>query len=204
MRIGILENKNNMHAYIGSVNICGFNPVKIEKPSDLAEVQGLIISAEDKNCLAGLMSRKGIRECLKVLDTVDIPVFGIRMGLVLMAQEIQGLEFKEAELYTSGLLNITLKIKALKNILHKEYDKLSIPVLGKEPVLASNVNAPEIIRIEPNVGILCIYKGKIVMVRQGNYLGATFCPKGQDDRRLIEYFSKMVRDHCLSQQRFSC
>jgi 5'-phosphate synthase pdxT subunit len=55
------------------------------------------------------------------------------------------------------------------------------------------IRAPKISKMGSGVEVLAMQGNDPVLVRQGNKLAATFHPELSEDRRVHEYFLKMVR-----------
>lgn len=143
------------------------------------EIQGLIIYGQNNKFLESMLNCK---------KTITIPIFGLGNALLMMARKLE--ENDELKL---GLLNITIK-SSKNNNAEGVKGKVLIPVLGREPIPVIYKNTPEIINVGPNVGILSTQERAPAMVRQGDYLGASFYPLITEDARVFDYFFEMVKD----------
>lgn len=152
-------------------------PVFIEDLQQINKIDGLIIYGQDKAGFEMLSAHK---------QQIKLPVFGLGNGLLFMAQKILGEKDSYAHL---GLLNITIKSNNTER-----NEKVLIPVLGRELIPVSYRNTPEIINVGPNVGILSTQGSVPVMVRQGDYLGASFYPEIAKSVKIFGYFYEMVED----------
>lgn len=150
----------------------------IKDLQQIDEIQGLIIYGQDSTFLESMLNNK---------KTIKLPIFGLGNALLMMAQKVEG----EDEL-NLGLLNITVKSK--NNSIEEVKGRVLIPILGREPISVIYKNTPEIIDVGPNVGILSTQERAPVMVRQGDYLGASFHPEITEDVRIFDYFYEMVKD----------
>ena len=56
------------------------------------------------------------------------------------------------------------------------------------------IRAPHIVEVESDVEILATHEGKIVMARQGHFLGCSFHPELTEDHRITAYFIEMVKE----------
>lgn len=192
MKIGIWDLEETGR-YAADIEIVGFQPLEIKTLEQLDQIQGLIIIGFDDEALENRIKDSGMLSRIKERTSAGMPVFGICAGLILLAQEI----IDHAYPYL-GLLGVTVKRRFFGE--KDDYTvELDIPALGKKPIGAIVRHAPGIIRVEPNVGILSIYQGRIVMVRQGNHLGSSFIPVKKDQNLVYQYFCSMVRDFCLAQ-----
>lgn len=151
--------------------------VFIEGFQQINKIDGLIIYGQDKDGFEMLSAHK---------NQIKLPIFGLGNGLRIMAQRIYGEKSGYANL---GLLNI-----AIKSNNTKEKGEVVIPVLGRELFPVSYMNTPEIINVGPNVGILSTQGSVPVMVRQGDYLGASFYPEIAKSVKIFGYFYEMVED----------
>ena len=181
MKIGVLACQEYMREHIQAIAGYGLVPVEIRSAADLnTDLQGLIISGEDGPVFKSLLSKAGLLEKIKEKADSGLVIYGINEGAVV--------------LQTLGLMNISVERKDVKEPDSSEAS-LAIPALGEKPVKVKFTGRPPVIsRVEPNVGIICARGDDIMMARQGNFLASTFHPGFNEDRRVYEYFFKMVKD----------
>jgi 5'-phosphate synthase pdxT subunit len=117
-------------------------------------------------------------------------VLGTCAGLILLAEQIVDGRADQQQL---GGLAIT----ARRNGYGRQIDSFeaSISICEAERTFSMNgvfIRAPRIEEVTEDVQVLGAVNGDVVLVRQGNILGATFHPELSDDRRVHEMFLQMV------------
>jgi len=190
MKIGVLALQGAFREHIKSLKKCEVEGIEIRKPEQLDDIQGLIIPGGESTTIGLLMDKFNLTA--KILDRAQqgMPIFGTCAGMIMLAKEIVN-----SEQFSLGLMDITVRRNAFGRQQESFEKPLDIPTLGKEPFNAVFIRAPYIEKVAPNVGILCqIDDEKIVFVRQGNYLAASFHPELTPDLRVHRYFIKMVKD----------
>lgn len=167
----------------------GCEVVEVRKPSDLEGVEGLILPGGESTTMAKLLQNGGLGERIKELAAKDLPVFGTCAGMILLAKDID-----QSDQYRLGLMDVMVKRNAFGRQIASFETNLQVPALGSDPMRAVFIRAPYVATVAPNVGILAEHEGKIVFVRQGNMLASAFHPELTPDRRVHEYFLKMVSE----------
>lgn len=137
-----------------------------------------------------LLDSSGIAAPLRERVRNGFPVFGTCAGLILLAEKIVDGRADQQQL---GGLAIT----ARRNGYGRQIDSFeaSISICEIENTFAMNgvfIRAPRIEEATGDVEVLGTVNGDVVLVRQGNILGATFHPELSDDHRVHEMFLKMV------------
>ena len=137
-----------------------------------------------------LLDSSGIAAPLRERVRNGFPVFGTCAGLILLAEKI--IDGRADQQQLGGLA-----ITARRNGYGRQIDSFeaSITICEAENTFAMNgvfIRAPRIEEVTGDVEVLGTINGDVVLVRQGNILGATFHPELSDDRRVHEIFLKMV------------
>lgn len=181
MRIGVLAGQDCLHEHIEAIAEYGLAPVEIRTVGDLdTGLHGLIISGEDSPGFKRLLKEAGLLQRIKEMAENSLVIYGIDEGAHILRQ--------------LDLMNISTERKSERSKDSREAT-LAIPALGEKPVTVRFTgHPPAITKVGPNVGIICASNDDVVMARQGNFLVSTFKPGCNQDRRVYEYFFKMVRD----------
>lgn len=188
LRIGVLaENTYDEHCVLLEALDCEIR--KVEKVEDIAEIQGLILSAYNSSAINNLIQLE-LGNRIKEFAAKDFPIFGICGGMILLSKNPDGNGQLE-------LMDIDIAEESITSHDFNPVANLLIPALGSTPFPAFFRNSPYIKRIKPNVGILAEYNGKIVFVRQGNMLASSFHPELASDYRVHQYFINMVKEHII-------
>lgn len=163
--------------------------LNLEEPETLAEVQGLIISGRSAEKYRLFLSDAVWAENLQQVFSRRMPIFGLGYGLLLLSEQIGG----ENGLGQKGL-NITVTAEFGREA-RAETGEVLIPAYGGKPLAGIGYANLRIAEVGPNVGILGWDRGEAVLVRQGNYLGASFYTDIQQNLEIYDYFFRMVSDY---------
>ncbi|HWQ72313.1 MAG TPA: pyridoxal 5'-phosphate synthase glutaminase subunit PdxT [Desulfitobacteriaceae bacterium] len=189
-RIGILALQGAFREHRLILEQLGCEVTEVRKSSDLDGIHGLIIPGGESTAIGKLLQFDDLGEKIKKMALDNLPVFGTCAGMILLSKRIEN-----STQYNLGLMDMTAKRNAFgRQIASFEVD-LKVPTLGSQPVRAVFIRAPFIQEVEPNVGILAEYEGKIVFVRQGNMLASAFHPELTGDLRVHRYFLKIVEEN---------
>jgi len=189
MLVGVLALQGAFAEHQRILNKCGIETVLIRKPEQLASVDGLIIPGGESTTIGKLLVQYDLEKPILAKVEQGMPVFGTCAGMIMMAKNIEG-----SEQYSLGLMDITVRRNGFGRQVDSFEADLVIDALGKGHYRGIFIRAPFVVSVKPNVGILAEYEGKIVMVRQGNFLAAAFHPELTDDLRVHLYFKQMIED----------
>jgi pyridoxal 5'-phosphate synthase pdxT subunit len=186
MRIGVLALQGDFDAHRRRLEELGAEVVLVKKPEQLDDIDGLIIPGGESGTFLKLLGEDGFA---KLRDFVRVkPTFGTCAGCILLATEVENP--KQAGL---GALDITVR----RNAYGRQIDSsIREGQFLNEPIEMVFIRAPKIERVGPGVEVMAT-EGKnkdAVLVRKGQTLAATFHPELSDDRRIHQYFLKLVGD----------
>ena len=125
-----------------------------------------------------------------------MPLWGTCMGMIVVARDVTGTQQP-----TLGLMDISVRRNAFGRQNESAEVSLPIPALGGKDFPAVFIRAPWVERAGQAVEVLAERDGRAVMVRQGNMLATSFHPELSGDRRVHEYFMRMVRDAPVGKRR---
>ncbi len=189
MLIGVLALQGAFIEHQRILAKCGIETVLIRKPEEMANIDGLIIPGGESTTMGKLMQKDNLYSMILEKINQGMPVFGTCAGMIMMSKDISGYDQ-----YSLGLMDITIRRNGFGRQVDSFEADLQIDALGKVPFPGVFIRAPYVESVRPNVGILAEHDGKIVMVRQGNFLGAAFHPELTDDLRVHLYFKQMIAD----------
>jgi len=188
MRVGVIAIQGDFEKHVKALRACaidGLEVVEARTPQDLASVERAIIPGGESTTVGLLMQRYGMADALKSAAADGMPIWGTCMGMIMMADAIEG-----RDQFSLGLLRIQVKRNAFGAQVHSFEDTVEVAGLD-EAVLGVFIRAPVISKIQAPAEILATYRGHIVGVRQGNLLGTSFHPELTDDTRLHQFFLKL-------------
>jgi 5'-phosphate synthase pdxT subunit len=188
-RVGVLALQGDFAAHGKVLDELGVEWGLVKTPTELAQVQGLIIPGGESTTLLKLMAPIAMRPALEHFHAQGRPIFGTCAGLILLAQETV-----RPQQESLGFIDIV----AERNAYGRQVDSfiaLGTPLvedLGPEPLEMVFIRAPKIAELRPGVTPLATCKDEIVLVRQESVLVSSFHPELTADRRVHHYFLDMI------------
>ena len=189
-KVGVLALQGDFREHIAVLNSLGADAIGVRRPSELADVSGLIIPGGESSVMDKLSRQFGMAEPLRAAIADGLPVWGTCAGLIMLADDIlDGIAGQQ----TIGGLHLTVRRNAFGSQLDSFETDLDIPVLGEPPVNAVFIRAPIVESTSDAVTTLAsLQDGRVVAVEQGSLLGTSFHPEMTGDTRFHEYFLKKV------------
>ena len=188
-RVGILALQGDFAMHGKALDELGVEWGLVKTPTELAQVQGLIVPGGESTTLLKLMAAIAMRPALEHFHAQGRPIFGTCAGLILLAQETV-----RPQQESLGFIDIV----AERNAYGRQIDSfiaLGTPLvedLGPEPLEMVFIRAPKIVELRSGVTPLAICKDEIVLARQGSVLVSSFHPELTADRRVHQYFLDMI------------
>ena len=190
MNIGILALQGAFGAHQRVLTDLGASVTLVRGVEDLNGLDGIVLPGGESTTMSMLLDSSGITAPLREQVRNGFPVFGTCAGLILLAEKIVDGRADQQQL---GGLAITSR----RNGYGRQIDSFeaSISICEAQNTFSMNgvfIRAPRIEKVTGDVEVLGTVNGDVVLVRQGNILGATFHPELSDDRRVHEMFLKTV------------
>ena len=187
LTIGVLALQGAYEAHAVMLRQLGANATLIRKPSELHNIDGLIIPGGESTTFLKHLERDDFLEALNTFVRTT-PTFGTCAGCILLAKEV----LHPAQ-YSLAALDITIE----RNAYGRQIDStiLAAPTtLAGPPLEMVYIRAPRITRIGPEVKVLAARNNSPVLVQQGHLLAATFHPELSTDARVHQLFLDMIRN----------
>jgi len=187
--VGVLALQGDFAEHIKAIEECGARAVEIRWSHELAHVDGLVIPGGESTAIAKLTADNPD----PIFDTIarriaeGMAVYGTCMGSIFLAKEIEG--SRQGKL---AVMDITVRRNAFGPQKHSFETSLKIPALGTEAFPAVFIRAPVITACGATVEVLASVEEGIVMARQDNLLVTAFHPEITGDRRVHQYFLRML------------
>jgi 5'-phosphate synthase pdxT subunit len=188
-RVGVLALQGDFAAHGKALDELGVKWQLVKTPTELAQVQGLIIPGGESTTLLKLMAPIAMRPALEQFHRQGGPIFGTCAGLILLAQKTI-----RPHQESLGFINIV----AERNAYGRQIDsfiELGTPLvedLGPAPLEMVFIRAPKIAELRAGVLALATCKDEIVLARQGSVLVSSFHPELTADCRVHQYFLDMI------------
>ncbi|WP_409252439.1 pyridoxal 5'-phosphate synthase glutaminase subunit PdxT [Bacillus sp. SCS-153A] len=186
--IGVLGLQGAVREHVRAIQANGAEAVVVKKATQLEGIDGLIFPGGESTTMRRLIDLYGFMEPMKEFIAQGKPVFGTCAGLILLAKNIVG--YDEPHL---GVMDVTVERNSFGRQRESFEVDLDIAHVG-EGYNAVFIRAPHIVEAGENVEVLAKHDGRIVLAREGQFLGCSFHPELTSDNRLTGYFIQMVEE----------
>jgi len=191
MKIGVLALQGAFLEHIQVIHRLGAAAVEVRLPSDLGNLDGLVIPGGESTTILKLMHTNNLFEPLRKMIISGLPVLGTCAGMICLAKKISNSQ--QSVLEPLALMDIDVKRNAFGRQVDSFEVDLPVPVLGDKPYRAVFIRAPLIEKVGQGVEVLArLDDGTIVAARQDNMLVTSFHPELTEDLRFHKYFLNMA------------
>jgi len=192
--IGVLALQGDVREHRAMLRAIGAKSMEIRLPTDLANVQGLIIPGGESTTIGKLARTFGLIEPLQDFGRAH-PVWGTCAGAILLSKDAR----RDQPLL--GLMDIHVERNAFGRQVDSFITDVSVPALAEpeRPFPAVFIRAPIFEDVGESVSQLASLPGKngknnIVAVQEQHLLATSFHPELTHDTRFHEYFASMVEE----------
>jgi len=180
LKIGVLAIQGDFEAHARVLRELGANPVEVRLPSDVEDLDGLVIPGGESTTISMGIEAAGLAESIRGHAEAGRPILGTCAGMIVC---------DDAHL---GLIDITARRNAFGRQLQSFETDLEVEGAGAEPVRAVFIRAPWVERLGPGVEVLADHDGHPVVVREHGVLACAFHPELTDDPRIHAIFMAMA------------
>lgn len=182
--VGVLALQGDFREHREMLENLGHTVREIRKPSQLVELDALIIPGGESTTIARLILSNGFQQPLRDFCASGRPTWGTCAGAILLAKVVDNLDRPGIE---------TMDISVHRNAFGRQVDsfeaELNVEGLTGGPFHAVFIRAPLISEVRAPARAICtLDDGTIVAARQGNLLATSFHPEITGDSRLHEFF----------------
>lgn len=188
VKIGVLGLQGAVREHVKSVEASGAEAVVVKRVEQLEEIDGLILPGGESTTMRRLIDKYAFMEPLRTFAKSGKPMFGTCAGMILLAKTLIG--YEEAHI---GAMDITVERNAFGRQKDSFEAALSMKGVG-EDFVGVFIRAPYVVNVADDVEVLSTHGERMVAVRQGPFLGASFHPELTDDHRVTAYFVEMVKE----------
>lgn len=189
MHIGVLALQGAFREHIVTLESLGVEVSAIRKPSQLAQLSGLVIPGGESTAIAKLMVSYGFYGPVRQHHDAGMAVWGTCAGAILIAREIIDAVPEQESL---GLMDITVRRNAFGRQVDSFEADLDFAHLDEGPFRGVFIRAPWIEETGPQVEVLASHDGRVVAARQGDLMATAFHPELTGDPRVHRYFVEQV------------
>jgi 5'-phosphate synthase pdxT subunit len=192
--IGVLALQGDFREHLAALAECGVVARPVRRPSDLAEVDALVLPGGESTTMSKLAQAFEVYEPIRERLKAGMPAYGTCAGMIMLADEI--LDGRPDQVSFGGLA-----LQVRRNAFGRQVDSFETPVeitgVDGGPMTAVFIRAPWVEKVIGDVEVLGQVgqgpEARIVAVRQGNLLATSFHPELTGDLRLHRLFVEMVR-----------
>jgi 5'-phosphate synthase pdxT subunit len=188
MKIGILAVQGDFEAHGEVLSRLGIERVFVRTPQDLAGVDAMILPGGESTTQLKFLTEEGLEKALRELGARGGAFFGTCAGAILLAREVC-----HPSQPSLGLADLVVTRNAYGRQVASEV-RFGSSKLKPEPLEMVFIRAPIIEQVGREVEVLAESEGRLVLVRQGRVLAATFHPELTGDTTVHEYFLRMAAD----------
>jgi pyridoxal 5'-phosphate synthase pdxT subunit len=178
--IGILALQGGVDLHRLAFHKAGCDVVEIKKPTQLMEIDRIVIPGGESSALLKLMAPW---DFIREIQRFNRPILGTCAGAILLANQVLPSQ--------SSLQLIDMTVK--RNAYGRQVDSFNAHGkvemgLSNETIPLAFIRAPQIESVGPRADVLVTHDGKPVLVQQHNILAATFHPEMSSEMSVIDYF----------------
>ncbi|MEK6943241.1 MAG: pyridoxal 5'-phosphate synthase glutaminase subunit PdxT [Nanoarchaeota archaeon] len=186
MKIGVLALQGDFKDHIKILNKLNVDAVEVRLPEDLSKADGLIIPGGESTTIGKLLLSSGLMAAIIKRCKKGMPIYGTCAGAILLAKKIEGNSQPSLR-----LLDISVRRNDYGRQIDSFETELNLKNIGK--VHGIFIRAPIISKVGKDVEVLGKEKNNPVLVQQDNLLASTFHPELAGDKRVHEYFVRMIK-----------
>ena len=185
VKVGVLALQGDFREHIRVLADLGAAPIELRTPSQLDDVQALVIPGGESTTIGKLARSAELVEPIRERAEAGMPVLGTCAGMIVMAERvIDGQPLLE-------VMDVTVR----RNAYGRQVDSFEADVAVEgidHPVRGVFIRAPWIEETGPDVEILAEHEGRPVVLRQGTRVAASFHPELIGETGLHEAFLSLV------------
>ena len=196
--IGILALQGDFDAHRKTLTErMGIPTAAVRTPSDLAQVDALVLPGGESTTIIKLLDRIGLTGAIQARAQAGMPIYGTCAGMILLAKQIEA----RPDQPTLGLMDVTVARNAFGRQVDSFETDLDLTLDDEQAPISVRgvfIRAPYITEATPAVRVLGHFRDKIVGVQQVNLLATAFHPELTSDTQLHAHFARMAANSAES------
>ena len=164
----------------------GIESVAVKTPSDLDQIDGLVIPGGESTTISLLINTYDMFEPLVHFGMTN-PVMGTCAGLILMAEVVN-----DDRIDPLGLIDIVIERNAYGRQIESSKQKVEFVFSDNRKIKLSTtlIRAPRITRLSDDIKVLGEYNNSPIAILSGHHLGLAFHPELDE----IDIFHQIIFD----------
>jgi 5'-phosphate synthase pdxT subunit len=187
MKVGVLALQGAFIEHQNMLKGLNVQTTDVRLPEHLDTIDGLIIPGGESTTIGKLA------EAYNLIDPIQTfakkrPIWGTCAGMIFMAKKID-----HPNQQILKLMDIHVKRNAFGRQVDSFLTSLNIPALNGRPFPGVFIRAPAVVDCGPDVHIISsLSDGRIVAVKEKQWLATAFHPELTDDNRFHQFFLDMI------------
>lgn len=196
MIVGVLAVQGDFAEHISTLNRIGVVTHEVRLPSDLDNVDALIIPGGESTTLRKLFDNYALSAPIIERAHRGTPIWGTCAGMIMLARELT-----DDRPEPLNLMNITVTRNAYGRQIDSFVAPVKCPVLGPDNFNGVFIRAPSVTNISESVEIIGkLDDGSPVALLENNIMATSFHPELTNDTRFHELFCKIVGSSKIASQ----
>jgi len=194
--VGVLAVQGDFAEHISTLNRIGVVTHEVRLPSDLDNVDALIIPGGESTTLRKLFDNYALSAPIIERAHRGTPIWGTCAGMIMLARELT-----DDRPEPLNLMNITVTRNAYGRQIDSFVAPVKCPVLGPDNFNGVFIRAPSVTNISESVEIIGkLDDGSPVALLENNIMATSFHPELTNDTRFHELFCKIVESSKIASQ----
>lgn len=201
-RIGVLAIQGDVAEHLRLLRAVGAEAVAVQRPAELATVEGLIIPGGESTTIGKMLVRYELFDPVVEALRAGLPVLGTCAGAILLSSRALLADGRPSSQRLLGVVDATTRRNAFGRQVASFEGPVDVKGVGGGPLHGVFIRAPWFEQHGPGVEVLASVAtplgDRVVVVQQGNALACAFHPELTGDdrlhRRLISLVTRADRD----------
>ena len=184
--VGVLALQGDVREHSNLLASLGVNSLSVKKPSQLEEIDALVIPGGESTTIGKMAVRFGLFDPLREAIGDGMAILGTCAGLIFMSSAVT-----EGDQPLLGALDVVVR----RNAFGRQNDSFesSIGIEGFDTSFhAVFIRAPWVEKVGAEVEVLAAINDHPVMVRQGRLLATSFHPELTGDGRIHQMLLEII------------
>ena len=194
MKVGVLALQGDVREHIKALEECGVSPFSVRRPSEIENIDALILPGGESTTIALLAEEFGVFDVIQNRIQKGMPVYGSCAEMILLADRVLDATKDQK---TFGGMDITVRRNAFGRQVDSFESDLHVDGITTPLMKAVFIRPPWVESVGSGVEVLASVKSPDgrehpVAVRQGTLLATSFHPGLTGDNRIHRYFVEQV------------
>lgn len=196
MIVGVLAVQGDFAEHISTLNRIGVSTREVRLPSDLDQVDALIIPGGESTTIRKLIDLFDLTAPIIEKAYQGTPIWGTCAGMIMLARELT-----DDRPEPLNLMNITVRRNAYGRQIDSFVAPVKCPLLGPDNFNGVFIRAPSVTDISETVEVIGkLDDGSPVAFLENNIMVTSFHPELTNDTRFHELFCKIVESNKIDSQ----